>query len=141
MATSSLLSRRRFFRHACSGACCGLAAWSAPVAVLAAEGARTALTATQALERLKKGNADFLANRQPPDPPDHSKRRLEIARSQTPFAVLVIDPPSGLNRYTLQVESRTTTEKPVEGVVIVSSGGNADPEMIERALARPEMVL
>lgn len=89
MATSSLLSRRRFFRHACGGAGCGLAAWSTPMAALAAEGARTTLTATQALDRLKQGNADFLANRQPPDPPDHSKRRLEIARSQTPFAVLV----------------------------------------------------
>ncbi len=89
MATSSLLSRRRFFQHACSGACCGLAAWSTPMAALAAEGARTTLTATQALDRLKQGNADFMANRQPPDPPDHSKRRLELARSQTPFAVLV----------------------------------------------------
>jgi carbonic anhydrase len=57
--------------------------------VLAAEGTRTTLTATQALDRLKQGNADFMANRQPPDPPDHSKRRLELARSQTPFAVLV----------------------------------------------------
>lgn len=89
MATSSLSSRRRFFRHACGSACCGLAAWSLPAAVLAAEGARTTLTATQALERLKQGNADFMANRQPPDPPDHSKRRLELARSQAPFAVLV----------------------------------------------------
>lgn len=59
------------------------------MAVLAAEGTRTTLTATQALDRLKQGNADFMANRQPPDPPDHSKRRLELARSQTPFAVLV----------------------------------------------------
>jgi carbonic anhydrase len=89
MATSSLLSRRRFFQHACNGACCGLAAWGAPSAVLAAEGTRTTLTATQALDRLKQGNADFMANRQPPDPPDHSKKRLELARSQTPFAVLV----------------------------------------------------
>jgi carbonic anhydrase len=89
MQTSSLVSRRRFFRHACGGACCGLAAWSTPAALWAAEGPRTTLSAAQALARLKQGNADFLANRPPPDPPDHSARRLEIARSQTPFAVLV----------------------------------------------------
>jgi carbonic anhydrase len=85
---SATPSRRGFFRRLCGGACCGLAAW--PVGgAWAAEGQRTSLTASQALERLKQGNADFLANRLPPDPPDHAARRLELARSQTPFAVLV----------------------------------------------------
>ena len=81
-------SRRGFFHQAC--ACGALAATGAlPLSTWAAEGARTTLTANQALERLKQGNANFLANRLPPDPPDHAKRRLDLARSQTPFAVLV----------------------------------------------------
>jgi hypothetical protein len=37
----------------------------------------------------------------------------------------VLDPPAGLDRYALQVESRTTTEKPLEGMVIVSQGDRA----------------
>ncbi|WP_157263475.1 carbonic anhydrase [Azohydromonas aeria] len=83
------LSRRGFFRRAC--ACCGVAALPAlpTLPARAAEGRRTSLTAAQALERLKQGNANFLADRLPPDPPDHASRRLELARSQTPFAVLV----------------------------------------------------
>jgi carbonic anhydrase len=90
MRSSSLLSRRGFFRHACGGACaCGALAAGLPSAAWAAEGARTTLSAGQALARLKQGNEAFLANRLPPDPPDHAKRRLELARSQTPFAVLV----------------------------------------------------
>jgi carbonic anhydrase len=90
MRSSSLLSRRGFFRHACGGACaCGALAAGLPSAAWAAEGARTTLSAGQALARLKQGNDDFLANRLPPDPPDHARRRLELARSQTPFAVLV----------------------------------------------------
>ena len=89
MEATSLFSRRHFFRQACGGACCGLAAWSLPAALHAAEGARTTLSPSQALERLKRGNADFLADRQPPEPPNHSQRRLEISRGQTPFAVLV----------------------------------------------------
>lgn len=45
-------------------------------------------TPAQALAILKKGNADFLAGK--PVPVDtNGRRRLEIARSQHPFAVLV----------------------------------------------------
>lgn len=81
-------SRRGFFHQAC--ACGALAATGTlPLSTWAAEGARTTLTANQALERLKQGNANFLADRLPPDPPDHARRRLELARNQTPFAVLV----------------------------------------------------
>ena len=84
----SELSRRSFFRHACCGACGGLAALALPV--VAAEGARTSLSADEALARLKQGNANFLADRQEPqEPTRHHKRRMDIARSQTPFAVLV----------------------------------------------------
>ncbi len=89
MRSSSLLSRRGFFRHACGACACGALAAGLPSAAWAAEGARTTLSAGQALARLKQGNEAFLANRLPPDPPDHAKRRLELARSQTPFAVLV----------------------------------------------------
>ncbi|NML15229.1 carbonic anhydrase [Azohydromonas caseinilytica] len=85
---SPFLSRRTFFRHACCGACGGLAAFMLPA--LAAEGRRTTLSANEALARLKQGNADFLADRQAPEPPTrHHERRMEIARSQTPFAVLL----------------------------------------------------
>ncbi|MDZ5457771.1 carbonic anhydrase [Azohydromonas lata] len=81
-------SRRGFFHQACAcGALAATGAW--PLSAWTAEGARTTLTAHQALARLKQGNDDFLANRLPPDPPDHARRRLELARSQTPFAVLV----------------------------------------------------
>ena len=41
---------------------------------------------------------------------------------RSPFSVLVIDPPAGIDRYALQLESRATTEKPLEGFVLVSQG-------------------
>jgi carbonic anhydrase len=50
--------------------------------------ARTTLTADQALARLTEGNEAFLADETPP-PPLNRQRRLEIARNQTPFAVLL----------------------------------------------------
>lgn len=81
------LSRRAFFRHACCGAF-GLTGSLALLPVLAAEGKKTSLTPDQALARLKKGNVDFLADKAKVSPQDHN-RRLDIARSQTPFAVLV----------------------------------------------------
>jgi carbonic anhydrase len=55
---------------------------------VAAEGKKTTLTPDQALARLKQGNADFLADKPKSALTDHN-RRLEIARGQAPFAVLV----------------------------------------------------
>lgn len=81
------LSRRAFFRHACYGTF-GVAGSLALLPALAAEDKKTSLTPDQALARLKKGNADFLADKATVSPQDHN-RRLEIARGQTPFAVLV----------------------------------------------------
>ncbi|MDQ3038403.1 MAG: carbonic anhydrase [Pseudomonadota bacterium] len=49
---------------------------------------RTNLTPQQALARLTGGNDAFLADRLPPQPTNR-QRRLAIAKSQTPFAVLV----------------------------------------------------
>ena len=49
---------------------------------------KASLTPEQALARLKNGNVDFLADKAEPSPQDH-KRRLEIARGRTPFAVLL----------------------------------------------------
>jgi carbonic anhydrase len=55
----------------------------------AAEGKKTDLTASQALDRLKQGNVDFLADKPSVKTSRDSDRRLELARSQVPFAVLV----------------------------------------------------
>lgn len=61
-------------------------AMSGPAA--AAAGARSALTPQQALDKLMEGNRLFLADKLPPLPRNRA-RRLEIAKTQTPFAVLV----------------------------------------------------
>lgn len=84
---SSGMSRRAFFHHACCGTL-GLAGGLAFPYAFAAEGKKTDLTPDQALERLRKGNEDFLADKPKVSPQDH-KRRMELARGQTPFAVLV----------------------------------------------------
>lgn len=64
----------------------GVAA-SAALPALAAEVATTA-TPDQALQMLKDGNRLFLQGKLPPEV-NNAKRRLEIAKSQAPFAVLV----------------------------------------------------
>jgi carbonic anhydrase len=51
-------------------------------------GAPAARTPDEALALLKRGNRDFLAGRLPA-PDRNGRRRLEIARAQYPFAVLV----------------------------------------------------
>ena len=56
--------------------------------VFAADGKKTTLTADQALATLKEGNAKFLTD-SPLRAVQGRERRLEIARGQTPFAVLV----------------------------------------------------
>lgn len=83
----SELTRRTFLRHACCGLS-GLASLVASRPALAAEGKKASLTPDQALERMKKGNADFLADNIRVGSGDHN-RRLQIARGQNPFAVLV----------------------------------------------------
>jgi carbonic anhydrase len=85
--TQRELSRRALFYGAIGGALIASEALrSSPL--LAADGKKTTLDADQALARLKQGNKDFLADKV--DPPIRShERRLEIARGQTPFAVLV----------------------------------------------------
>lgn len=71
-----------------SGVIASARADAAPPATAAKAAPRTSLSADQALERLIKGNDAFLADRESPAPLGR-KRRLEIAQTQTPFAVLV----------------------------------------------------
>ena len=82
------LSRRTFFRSGCYGVF-GLAASLSVLPTHAAEGKKTKLTPNQALDRLKKGNADFLGDKPSVKSSRDSDRRLEIARGQVPFVVLV----------------------------------------------------
>ncbi|WP_373489688.1 carbonic anhydrase [Parasphingorhabdus sp.] len=72
---------------AASGASLGGAAYAADP-VDPANPAASELSPDHALKMLKQGNRDFLAGRTPATDPD-GRRRLEIARSQSPFAVLV----------------------------------------------------
>lgn len=88
---SSLISRRGLM----SGVAAGVAATAslpfarkAFAAPPAGAPAPPSLTPEQALERLKKGNRDFLAGRSVAADVK-GRRRLEIARVQHPFAVLV----------------------------------------------------
>ena len=80
-------SRRSFFRLGYGAL--GLAGSLKLLPANAADGKRTELTPTQALEKLKKGHADFLADKPSVKSSRDHGRRLEIARSQVPFAVLV----------------------------------------------------
>lgn len=85
--TSDINARRSFFRSACCGSL-GLAATMAAPQVFAADAKKTSLTPDQALALLKEGNAKFLTD-SPLRAVQGRERRLEIARGQTPFAVLV----------------------------------------------------
>ena len=85
--THDVSARRTFFRRACCGSL-GLAASVAVPQVFAADGKRTSLTADEALARLKDGNASYLTD-SPVRSVQGRERRLEIARNQTPFAILV----------------------------------------------------
>ena len=93
---TSTLSRRGFLGCAC---CAPLAAsltfGAGAFAPAHAAGKKTDLTADQALQLLKEGNRKFIAD-DPAQASDQDRnarldhnRRLEIARGQTPFAVLV----------------------------------------------------
>jgi carbonic anhydrase len=79
------LSRRGFLGCAC---CSGLAATGLGPHAFAA-GAKTELTADQVLKLLKDGNDKFVADKMEPPTSIGRDRRLEIAKGQTPFAVLV----------------------------------------------------
>ncbi len=94
----SKLSRRGFLGCAC---CAPLAASmtfaAGAFAPVHAAAKKTSLTADQALQLLKTGNQTFVAEVEDPtqtptlesrDPRYRTDRRLEIARGQTPFAVL-----------------------------------------------------
>ena len=80
------LSRRGLFGClCCAGAAAALPGWRPAVAA----GAKTTLTADQALAMLKEGNANFTADRPVQNSNLSRERRIEIAAGQTPFAVLV----------------------------------------------------
>ena len=86
---SPQLSRRSFIGCACCATVGGLASLGAlPGHRAFAADQKTSMTPDQALAALKEGNEKFVT-----DVPDRSvtdrNRRWEIARGQTPFAVLV----------------------------------------------------
>ncbi len=84
--TDSQINRRDFCRSAtvsAFGVVAGLAPHSGSL-----EAQPRAVTPDQALARLKNGNAAFLSGKARVATED-GKRRLEIAKTQTPFAVLV----------------------------------------------------
>ena len=82
-------SKRAFFRTAGLGAAGALAGALAPILNPAQAASRkTDLTPEQALNLLKEGNRKYLTD-SPVRAVEGRERRLEIARGQTPFAVLV----------------------------------------------------
>ncbi|EWY40503.1 carbonic anhydrase [Skermanella stibiiresistens SB22] len=88
-------SKRALFRYACGGAVGGVAGALAgglmPIAasaLAAVPHAKTDLSPDQALRLLKDGNANFITDG-PYRRGENRERRIEIALSQTPFAVLV----------------------------------------------------
>lgn len=84
--SSAMLGRRRFL-GACACAAC-IATAGIPSALHGATGKRTELSAEQALQLLKEGNARFVADQAVPRETNR-RRRLEIAQGQTPFCVLL----------------------------------------------------
>lgn len=87
MHHNSPLHRRRFASLCCGGLALG-AAGLLPTAAFAAGGKKTDLTPAQALAALKEGNEKFLTD-SPVRAAIGRERRLELARSQTPMAILV----------------------------------------------------
>lgn len=77
-----------FTRRGVLGCLCCAGAGLLAGPALAAAGKTTDLTAEQALALLKEGNASFKTD-SPVQAVQGRERRLEIARGQTPFAVLV----------------------------------------------------
>ena len=86
--SNNVHTRRNFFRKACCGSL-GIAGSLSLSGAYAADAKKTSMSADQALATLKKGNADFLLDRPVAVASQRASRRLEIARSQAPFAVLL----------------------------------------------------
>jgi len=86
--SNNVHTRRNFFRNACCGSL-GIAGSLGFAGAYAADAKKTGMSADQALATLKKGNAEFLLDRPVTVASQRASRRLEIARSQAPFAVLV----------------------------------------------------
>lgn len=86
--TNDDTSRRTFIRRACVGAA-GLAGGLIALPAHADDPRQPNMTPDQALARLKKGNADFLADKPSVKSTRDHDRRMAIARTQVPFAVLV----------------------------------------------------
>lgn len=85
----SNVSRRGFLGCACcASVAAGFAVHGIGMSPAWAAGKKTDLTADQALQLLKEGNKKFTAD-QPANAPLSRERRLDIAKGQTPFAVLV----------------------------------------------------
>ena len=82
----SHLSRRGFLGCLCCAGAAGIVLPGRPA--LAATGPKTTMTPDQALAALKEGNDKFITDA-PYRQVNDRDRRLEIARGQTPFAVLV----------------------------------------------------
>ncbi len=80
------LSRRRFLGCLCCAGAAGITL--AGHQAFAATGPKTTMTPDQALATLKEGNEKFITDA-PYRQANDRDRRLEIARGQTPFAVLV----------------------------------------------------
>jgi hypothetical protein len=84
------LSRRRFFTCACCASVAGLTGMSIGHSPgWAASGKHTDLSPDQALARLKEGNQSFITDAPFRRESTDRDRRIEIARGQTPFCVLV----------------------------------------------------
>lgn len=81
-------TRRALLRSGCAAAVALPTLGGARPAFAQAHGAATALSPEEALERLREGNRTFVTDA-PYRAADGRERRLEIARGQTPFAVLV----------------------------------------------------
>lgn len=82
------LSRRGVLRHACRGGVCALVG-AHVTPLVAADAKKTTLSPDEALALLKEGNRKYLAGTPPAVAATGRERRLEIARGQAPFAVLV----------------------------------------------------
>src|SRR5687768_3980457 len=82
----SQINRRDFCRVAGASVIAAAAGYAAYGTL--AEAQITDLTPDQALARLKAGNAEFLSGKVRVTTRDR-ERRLELAKTQTPFAVLV----------------------------------------------------
>lgn len=87
MNDQSPIPRRRFASLCCGGLALG-AAGMLPLSALASDSKKTDLTPAQALAVLKEGNEKFLTD-SPVRAAIGRERRLELARGQTPMAILV----------------------------------------------------